>query len=48
MKQKLSITLEDDLLKSIDSKRGLVDRSSFIEALLKHAVGSSNAIKLMH
>jgi metal-responsive CopG/Arc/MetJ family transcriptional regulator len=38
VKEKISISLSGDLLEIIDQVRGITDRSSFIEALLKGAV----------
>jgi len=39
MKSKISITLDRKLLKHIDEKRGITDRSSFIEMMLKRGLG---------
>jgi metal-responsive CopG/Arc/MetJ family transcriptional regulator len=35
MKQKVSLTLDEEIIKEIDKKRGLIPRSTFVEQLLK-------------
>jgi metal-responsive CopG/Arc/MetJ family transcriptional regulator len=38
MKEAISISLSEELIKELDSKRGLVPRSAYIEFLLKKAL----------
>jgi len=35
MKKQISITLEKEILQKVDNKRGLIDRSTFIENIIK-------------
>ena len=38
MKEKISITLDDKLLKKIDKERGLIPRSVYINYLIKKKI----------
>ena len=38
MKRPVSITLEEEVLEEIDTQRGLIPRSAWIEDLLKRAM----------
>lgn len=35
MKEKINITIDEELLKVIDKERGLINRSLFIETILR-------------
>jgi len=39
-----SVSISEDLLKEIETKRGLASRSAYIEHLLKQALRSENGI----
>lgn len=38
MKQRISITIDEHVLKELDKRRGLVPRSRFVEEILKRGL----------